>query len=124
MAGRFREDGRPLPPEHESDRFKAMWTEIVESEPADMLTTKVSQNLLTLHIRHFLAAEALSDQMENAKDVKEFGTLSRLRNGESRAAGDAATKLRLTNHAKQRATASGTATANQSKPGKKPWEFE
>lgn len=121
---------RPEPSDDLSDDEAAIWRETVASEAASFFDTAALRGLLKDYCRHRASAEMVSevlrafkpDWLKNAEGAKRYHGLLRMRDLETRAAADKATKLRLTNQSRYTPQAAGTAARNAAK-GPKPWEL-
>jgi hypothetical protein len=124
-------DGRPKAPADLTDRQREIWDRTVSNEAADVFKTAALQQLLADYCRHVATGEWLSRQIEAAtKPVEKGGTpielddltkLVRLRDCETKASADKATKLRLTNQARYTPAAAATAAKNAGGE-RKPWQ--
>ena len=120
---------RPTPPDDLNEQEAAIWTAVVNSEPVDFFGTAALRNLLADYCRHRASADMLSkligefqpEWMDHPLGAKRYGNLTRMRDRETRAAADKATKLRLTNQSRYTPQAAATASRNVAK-GRKPWE--
>lgn len=127
IAGTFGQ--RPDPPAMLTKRQRAIWLEAVASEPVDFFATGALRNLLAEYCGHRETWETLSelinaageDWSNNTKAMLRYQNLLKMRELESRAAGNLAMKLRLTNQSRYSSTTAGTASRNTLK-GRKPWE--
>lgn len=121
-------DGRPRAPESLTADERIVWDRTVQSEAADQFRTAALQQLLVEYCRHTVTAERLSRQVERATDegsnlsLQDVDCLLRMRDRETKALADKATKLRLTNQA--RYTPQAAATAAKKAGGEmKPWQM-
>jgi hypothetical protein len=124
-------DGRPRPPADLTERQAEIWNRTVGAEAADVFKTAALQQLLADYCRHVATGEWLSRQIEEAmKPVENGGTpidlddlnkLVRLRDCETKASADKATKLRLTNQSRYTPGAAATSAKN-SGAERKPWQ--
>lgn len=120
---------RPDPPPDLTPAESAVWRATVASEAADFFRTDALRELLKDYCRHRVSAAGLSAQInlydaDLAMDPITVAMLNRLlmmRDRETRAAADKATKLRLTNQSRYTPQAAATAAKNASVQ-KKPWE--
>jgi hypothetical protein len=117
---------RPDPPEDLTELEAAVWVTTVVHEPADFFGTSALQQLLKDYCRHVVAAERLSTVIEKHMSVedsdvslRDLDLYLRMRDRETRAVADSATKLRLTNQSRYTPKAAGTAGRHNSKS--KPW---
>lgn len=125
-----RQDRRPDPPNDLSDTQAQIWRETVASEPADFFRTSALRELLKNYCRHTATVVELDAQIRTlptkATLHPEFGRvverLLKMRERETKAAADKATKLRLTNQS--RYTPQAAATASRKSGAAQPWEFK
>lgn len=121
---------RPEPPAELSEDEATIWRETVSSEAADFFGTAALRSMLADYCRHRASADKVSvvinvfeaDWLKNADGAKRYHGLLRMRDLETRAAADKATKLRLTNQSRYTPQAAATASRNSAK-GSKPWEI-
>ena len=121
---------RPEPPKELNDAQAKVWRETVASESATFFGTTALQLMLTDYCRHTVTAaemSALIDQYDLSivmtEDVaKLLDRLTKMRDRETKAAADKATKLRLTNQSRYTPQAAGTASKNNGAANLKPWE--
>lgn len=121
---------RPEPPSEINEAEAAIWRETTASEPGDFFNTAPLRALLKDYCRHRSASEKISEVinvfqaewLKNAEGAKRYYGLLKMRDLESRAAADKATKLRLTNQARYTPQAASTASARAPK-GPRPWEM-
>ena len=123
-------DGRPGAPTDLTEAQAEVWDRTVGNESADTFKTAALQQLLKEYCRHVASAHRLAGMIEameaqpamSADDLSDYDKLLRMRNNETRAIGDKATKLRLTNQA--RYTPAAAATASRSAGQEiKPWQM-
>lgn len=118
-------DGRPKAPADLTDRQREIWDRTVANEAADVFKTAALQQLLADYCRHVATGEWLSKQIEAAMDqgaeLDDLTKLVRLRDCETKASADKATKLRLTNQARYTPQAAATA-AKKAGADRKPWQ--
>jgi hypothetical protein len=120
---------RPIPPEDINERQSEIWRETVASEPPDFFNTAALRALLVDYCRHKDAANSVSvvidtfqpDWLKSAEGAKRYHGLLKMRDMETRAASQIATKLRLTNQSRYTPQAASTASRGAAK-GLKPWE--
>lgn len=120
---------RPEPPEDLTDRQAGIWRETVSSEPADFFNTAALRALLMDYCRHRESAENVSkiinsfqpEWLKSQDGSKRYQALLRMRDMETRAAAQIATKLRLTNQSRYTPQAAATAARNVGR-GPRPWE--
>ena len=120
---------RPDPPADMNGRQQEIWRETVACEPADFFGTAAVRALLKTYCEHREAAEKLTtiinsfqaEWIKSAEGAKRYRELLHMRDQENRAAGLAATRLRLTNQSRYTPQAAATASRNVV-PGLRPWE--
>lgn len=120
---------RPEPPADLTEAQAKVWRATTASEAADFFRTDALRELLKDYCRHKVSAAELSAQIELydpklAMTPDMIGALDKLlkmRDRETKAAADKATKLRLTNQSRYTPQAASTAAKNASLQ-KKPWE--
>lgn len=120
---------RPEPPADLSNAEAEIWRETVASEAADFFCTAALRGMLADYCRHRASADKVSEiinvfqaeWLKNADGAKRYHGLLKMRDLETRAAADKATKLRLTNQSRYTPQAASTASRNAAK-GFKPWE--
>jgi hypothetical protein len=111
-------DGRPGAPSDLTDFQKEVWERTVANETADQFRTAALQQLLREYVRHVETADRLSKQVDTATcqgtnySLQELDTLLRMRDRETKALADKATKLRLTNQSRYTPGAAATAAKN------------
>lgn len=128
VAGSFGK--RPEPPQELSDDESAIWRATVSSEAADFFGTAALRGMLSDYCRHRASADKVSEVinvfqsewLKNADGAKRYHGLLRMRDLETRAAADKATKLRLTNQSRYTPQAASTASRNTAK-GSRPWDL-
>lgn len=117
------------PPDELSPDERTIWRETVNSEPNDWFDSAAKRALLKDYCRHRGEAERISgiiysfqaEWLKTAEGAKRYRELTKIRDGECRAAGDKATKLRLTNQS--RYTPKGAAgEAKRFMKERLPWE--
>jgi hypothetical protein len=119
-------DGRPRAPSDLTEFQQQVWDRTVANEAADVFRTAALQQLLREYCRHVETADRLSKQVDSATcegtnfTLQELDTLLRMRDRETKALADKATKLRLTNQA--RYTPQAAATAAKKATERKPWQ--
>lgn len=120
-------DGRPPAPRDLTDGQREIWDSTVANEAAETFKTAALQQLLKEYCRHVETAARLSAQVDRATDagsnmeMDELDKLLRMRDRETKALADKATKLRLTNQSRYTPGAAGTA-AKKSGAERKPWQ--
>lgn len=121
---------RPDAPDDLTDDQKQIWGDTVASEGADFFNTAALRELLKDYCRHKITARELSKQIEQFPSetlldpdvAKAFDRLAKMRDRETKAAADLATKLRLTNQSRYTPKAAATASKGAS-TSRKPWEI-
>jgi len=120
-------DGRPKAPADLTEFQAEVWERTVANESADVFKTAALQQLLKEYCRHVETADRLSKQVDRYTadgsnyELSEIDCLLRMRDRETKALADKATKLRLTNQS--RYTPGAAATASKKEAGKKPWQM-
>jgi hypothetical protein len=126
VAGNF--DKRPDPPNEITEAQADVWRETVASENADFFKTAALRSMLVDYCRHKVTSDVLSRQLdamdpesiEDDEGLKRYEILCRLRERETKAAADKATKLRLTNQSRYVPHTANTAAKNSGST--RPWE--
>lgn len=121
-------DGRPKPPADLTKAQAEVWDRTVSNEAADVFKTAALQQLLTEYCRHVVSAKKLAGMIEaqeklsemSEDDLGDYDKLLKMRDRETKAIADKATKLRLTNQA--RYTPQAAATAAKKSTERKPWQ--
>src|SRR6478735_7989208 len=99
-------DGRPRAPADLTEFQRDVWERTVANEAADVFRTAALQQLLKEYCRHVESAHrvtgmvALLERPGAAVDLDEYEKLLRMRDRETKALSDKATKLRLTNQSR------------------------
>lgn len=121
-------DGRPKPPP-DLTRFQTdIWERTVANEAADVFRTAALQQLLKEYCRHVETADRLASQIEAAMkpgeevELEALDRLLKMRDRETKALADKATKLRLTNQSRYTPQAAATAAKNAATE-RKPWQM-
>lgn len=120
---------RPEPPKDLNDEQAKVWRETAASESVTFFDTAALQAMLKDYCRHTVTAaemSALIDRYDLSSVMDEdtaklLDRLTKMRDRETKAAADKATKLRLTNQSRYTPKAASTASKNGSK-NLKPWE--
>jgi hypothetical protein len=120
---------RPDPPDDLTADQAKVWRATVASEASDFFRTDALRELLKDYCRHKVSGADLSSQIElydpklamSPDVVGALDKLLKMRDRETKAAADKATKLRLTNQSRYTPQAASTAAKNASVQ-KKPWE--
>lgn len=121
-------DGRPKAPSDLTAFQADVWDRTVAGESADQFRTAALQQLLKEYCRHVETADRLTKQVDRATDVgsnmeiDDLDKLLRMRDRETKALADKATKLRLTNQSRYTPGAAGTA-AKKGSTERKPWQM-
>lgn len=122
-------DNRLKAPLHLSDAELAVWSELINDQPASAFTATHSP-IIEMYCRHVVHARILADQLlafelewlNDDDGLKRYNKLLAMSERESRAASSLATRLRITRQAIDHNTA-GIALKNHVKT-KKPWELD
>jgi hypothetical protein len=118
---------RPGAPSDLTPFQQEVWDRTVAHEAADVFKTAALQQLLRDYCRHVETAERLSVQIDRATaegsnmSIDDLTKLVRLRDCETKASADKATKLRLTNQARYTPQAAATAAKREGQAAK-PWQ--
>jgi hypothetical protein len=121
-------DGRPQAPSDLTEFQRGVWDRTVANEAADVFRTAALQQLLKEYCRHVETADRLSKQVDRATSegsnlsYQDIDCLLRMRDRETKALADKATKLRLTNQSRYTPGAAGTAAKKGVE--KKPWQMQ
>lgn len=121
-------DGRPKAPDDLTPEEKEIWERTVAGEAVDMFRTAATQQLLKEYCRHVITAARLSEKVNEATkkgsrfSLQEVDILLRGRDRETKALGDKAVKLRLTNQS--RYTPGSARTAQKKAAETKLWDRE
>lgn len=121
-------DGRPQAPDDLTTEQKQVWERTVANESADVFKTAALQQLLKEYCRHVATSLKLARMVEAmerlevmpADDLEDYDRLLKMRDRETKAIADKATKLRLTNQS--RYTPQAAATAAKKSTERKPWQ--
>jgi hypothetical protein len=121
-------DRRPSAPLDLTAAQKATWELTIGSEAIDQFKTAALRQLLKDYCRHVATADFLSEEINAAStgclrdldELRRFNRLLAMRDRETKAIADKATKLRLTNQS--RYTPRAASTAAQSAGVLRPWE--
>jgi len=121
-------DGRPQAPDDLTREQRAIWERTVANEAADVFKTAALQQMLKEYCRHVATAAKLAglietvERLENisGEEMADYDRLLKMRDRETKAAADKATKLRLTNQS--RYTPQAAATAAKKGSERKPWQ--
>ena len=122
-------DGRPQAPADLNKAQADVWARTVANEAADTFKTAALQQLLKEYCRHVVSAKKLAAMIEatealtqlTADDLVDYDRMLKMRDRETKAIADKATKLRLTNQS--RYTPQAAATAAKKSTDQKPWQF-
>lgn len=121
-------DGRPKPPSDLTEHQQQVWEQTVAGEATDMFRTAALQQLLKEYCRHVATAHLLTEEIDRAmgsgtnRSLTEMDILLRMRDRETKALADKATKLRLTNQSRYTPGAAATATKRPDRG--KPWQVD
>lgn len=122
-------DRRPDAPVDLTEMEADVWDRTVAHEAADVFGTAALQQMLKDYCRHVVAAERLGKVIEghmaspggeDAISLKDLDCLLKMRDRETKAIADKATKMRLTNQS--RYTPQAAATAAKRGAERKPWQ--
>jgi hypothetical protein len=119
-------DGRPQAPSDLTEFQRGVWDRTVANEAADVFRTAALQQILKEYCRHVETADRLSKQVDRATgegsnlSYQDIDCLLRMRDRETKALADKATKLRLTNQS--RYTPGAASTASKKASERKPWQ--
>lgn len=121
-------DGRPRPPSDLTKFQREVWERTVANEASSFFNTAALQQMLKEYCRHCESADKLAKMIEvveqsksfDEESIKAYDKLLGMRDRETKAIGDKATKLRLTNQA--RYTPKAASTASKKGQDRKPWE--
>lgn len=121
-------DGRPRAPADLTEFQREVWERTVANEAADVFRTAALQQLLKEYCRHVQSADRLARMIEaterqdvlSADDLEDLERMLRMRDKETKALADKATKLRLTNQSRYTPGAAGTASKKATE--RKPWQ--
>lgn len=122
-------DGRPKAPADLNKQQADIWERTVANEGADVFKTAALQQLLKEYCRHVVSAQKLAGMIEATErlpqmspdDLADYDKLLKMRDRETKAIADKATKLRLTNQARYTPQAAATA-AKKAQTDLKPWQ--
>lgn len=127
-------DRRPEAPADLTALEAEVWDRTVAHEAADVFGTAAVQQMLKEYCRHVVAGERLSlvidghmakvgneAEGEDSIALRDLDRLLKMRDRETKAVADIATKLRLTNQA--RYTPKAAATASKNAGADKPWQM-
>jgi len=120
------------PPEGMPERQAQIWREIVRGQPAEFFNTSTTKAMLGDLCRHKATADEISDLIDKfdpawlaeAKGMRRYEWLLKIRRVETKAALDLATKLRLTNQSRWQPAGAATAAAvteEEAKDDASPW---
>ncbi len=119
---------RLQPPATLGDADRAVWAEVVNDQPASAFTPTHGP-LLEMYCRHVTQSRLIADELLNfdrawlADDdgLKRYDTLLRLADREDKAAGQIATRLRITRQSVDQQTIARA--INNNATARKPWEM-
>lgn len=123
-------DQRPVAPAELTTAEAEVWDRTVTHEAADVFGTAALQQMLKDYCRHVVAAERLGKVIEghmaqpgseDGISLRELDCLLKMRDRETKAIADKATKLRLTNQSRYTPKAAATAAKNAGQ-ARKPWQ--
>ena len=119
-------DGRPRPPADLTEFQTEVWERTVANEAATFFSTAALQQLLKEYCRHVETAHRLAATIQEAEKpganitLEDYDRILKMRDRETKALSDKATKLRLTNQARYTPQAASTASKKNSE--RKPWQ--
>lgn len=126
-------DGRPKAPENLTPGQQQVWDRTVANEGPEVFKTAALQQLLKDYCRHVETADRLTKVIDkltadesNARSptsIDHLDKLLRMRDRETKALADKATKLRLTNQSRYTPGAAGTAAKKGATEAVKPWNM-
>jgi len=122
IAPRLKAGTPPPPPDDLVPTEQELWSEIVDSKPADWFGPD-SAPILKEYVRAAVACDLLASRVRGAMDADDAGVVKfmlDLRDKESRRAASLATKLRLTQQSRYGARDAARADARAS--GARPWQ--
>lgn len=124
-------DQRPDAPDDLTEQEAEVWARTVAHEAADVFGTAALQQMLKDYCRHVVAADRLGlvieahmakgPDAEESISLKDLDCLLKMRDRETKAIADKATKLRLTNQSRYTPKAAATAAKNAGQ-ARKPWQ--
>src|SRR5690606_17282466 len=124
-------DRRPDAPSDLTELEAEVWDRTVSHEAADIFGTAALQQMLKDYCRHVVAAERLGKVIEGHMageptdgegiSLKDLDCLLKMRDRETKAIADKATKLRLTNQSRYTPQAAATAAKREGQ-ARKPWQ--
>jgi hypothetical protein len=117
------------PPEGMPERQALIWQNTVKGEPANFFKTAATKALLVDYCRQRAMADEMSDLIDEfkpdwlaeAKGMRRYEWLSKMRRMASASAADLATKLRLTNQSRYEKDVAATAARVESEDDDSPW---
>lgn len=101
---------RPDPPAGMSEEMAAVWRHVVTTEAAGWFTARARQQLLGMYAAHVVEVGLLTERIQytwaqgkdnQGTDYQSLDILGRMRDRETKAAANLATKLRLTPQAQE-----------------------
>lgn len=121
---------KPSAPDFLTSDEAEVWDRVVALEPDDFFKTEAVRQILADYCRHVVTANKLSatiaaamgdDKAKDRPSLRDLDLYLKMRDRETRAISDKATKLRLTNQSRYRAD---DASLNGGKPKgpSKPWD--
>ena len=120
---------RPDPPRSLTYRQEQIWREVVASEPVEFFNTGALRLLLKDYCCHCEAAENITSVLNTItpaclttpSESYRYDDLLKMRERETRAAGNIATRLRLTNQSRIQPRTAGTMVEQTARTAK-PWQ--
>lgn len=121
-------DGRAKAPDDLTEFQRKVWDRTVGNEAAETFGTAALQQLLKDYCRHVESDYRLTVQIDRHLEndcsnlaLEDLDRLMKMRERETRAIADKATKLRLTNQSRYTPGAAGTAAKKSTE--RKPWQM-
>jgi hypothetical protein len=121
---------KPAAPDYLTSEEAEVWVRTVAGEPDDFFATDAVRQILADYCRHVVTANRLSATIAAAMgdkkgkeptSLRDLDLYLKMRDRETRAIGDKATKLRLTNQARYRADDAGLNGGRSAPRPSKPW---
>ena len=122
---------RLAPPKEIPEQQVKIWQDTVRAEPPDFFCTGALRALLLDYCRHKAVGDEMSGQIDDfdpawlaePKGMRRYEWLLKMRERETRAAANIATKLRLTNQSRYNPRTAKSAGAMESAPLERaPWD--
>jgi hypothetical protein len=127
-----RSERRPPPPSDLNEAQRALWRDIVETEPQAAFASAAQRHLLRLYVEHATFRADLqrliqSIPIERVVEPEHADAIERLlknREREDRMLVTMATRMRLTAQSRYTASAAATAARNDAGGGPRPWDVD